>query len=279
MKKSQIKVAAAEAAATAKNLGAIAQPKIAALYLEAEGTAPLIMQCFSQKAVEEMLRAHMGLARQREKKVPRQLLEDALILNTDNVICVPPTGLKKAMCIAATGVKGLTKAKLQIHLYIEGGSVPITYSQKINRMDWVRNSGVNRAPDVRFRPMFVDWKIRFGVQYPEHILSVQTVVDIAQRAGRVGLLEYRPGKSGSFGTFRLTRALTDEAEINEVSQICTPQIKPLVIPDWALDMEIDPKTLSKIMSGALDDDDGESEGQPTEHPTTTNNGESQQLKQ
>ena len=127
----------------------INQPKISSVYLEVEGTAPLIQHCFSQKSVEEMLRKHMGISVQKEKKNPRQVLEDATIYNTEKAISIPPTAFKMGMISQAVKMKGLTKTALRSTLFIEGGSIPITFSRMVPRMDMCRLSGMGRTPDVR----------------------------------------------------------------------------------------------------------------------------------
>ncbi len=130
----------------------IKQPSTASVYLEVEGTAPLIQHNFSQKAIEEMLRKHMGISVQREKKNPKQVLEDATIYNVDGKICLPPTAFKKGMLSQAGTIKGLKKTVLRSTLFVEGGSIPITYSKMVPKMDMVRTSGMKRARMMALPP-------------------------------------------------------------------------------------------------------------------------------
>lgn len=250
-KKDAIKDAAQEMAASAKSL-VIEPPKTKTITLEVSGTASLIQNCFSQKAVEEMLRKHMGISVDREKKVPRDLLERAKVKNVEGRICIPPTGFKKAMLSAAPQIKSLKKTQLRIQLFIFGSSIPITYSDEIPRMDMVRLAGVGRTPDVRFRPMFENWKARLSIQFSD-VLSVQTVVDLLNRAGAVGVGEWRPERDGTFGTFAVTRHIADQEEIAEVHKECSVPLVALRIPDWAMDMEIDPKALRKMFDESADE--------------------------
>jgi hypothetical protein len=211
--------------------------------LEVSGTAPLIQNKFSQKAIEEMLRKHMGLSVQREKKKPREVIEAATIKNVDDRICIPPTAFKKAMLTASAGLKTLKKTQLRTQLFVLGQSIPITYTgDRIPRMDIVRTSGMTRTPDVRFRPMFDGWKARIRIEFDD-ILSVQTVVDLLGRAGSVGIGEWRPERDGTFGTFQVTRNITDAKEIAEVRAECAVELPRPQIPEWALDAEIDPNML------------------------------------
>lgn len=236
-----------------KGSDVIQQPKQLSLCLEVEGTAPIIQNSFSQKAIEEMLRKHMGLSVQREKKVPAECIERAIVRNTVEAVCIPPTAFKKGMLTASVQVKGLKKTVLRVSLFVEGGSIPITYSRMTPRMDMVRCSGIGRAPDVRFRPQFEDWKARLIILFGDSI-PPQTVVDLLNRAGNVGVQEWRPEKDGTFGTYAVSRSISDPKEISEVRKLCRPFIKHLVIPDWAMNVELSDDVLSRISSSNMDQD-------------------------
>lgn len=239
----------------------IAQPSVSEVVLEIAGTAELIQNNFSQKAVEQMLRKHMGISVQREAKVPRQAIEDAKILNTDERVSLPPTAIKKAMLTASTTVKGLRKTQLRTQLFVYGASIPITYKACIPRMDMVRTAGMARTPDVRFRPMFTEWSARVAIQFSD-LLAVSTVVDLLNRAGTVGVGEWRPEKDGTFGTFRVARHISSSEEIEEVHLECAVPLKALTIPEWALDLEIEPAILARVFQSHTDDDPD------TDDPTT-----------
>jgi len=243
----------------------IQQPEIHSICLEVSGTADLIQNNFSQKAIEEMLRKHMGISVQREKKVPRSCVENATIYNTSGMVCIPPVAFKKAMLTAAAQVKGLKKTQLRTQLYIEGKSIPITYEKMESRMDMVRTSGIGRTPDVRFRPSFINWKARIIIQF-SHELQVQSVVDLLSRSGNVGVGEWRPEKDGTFGTFIVTRNITDAEEVSEVRDLCAVPLKPITIPAWAMDAEVDPEVLQKIAGGQDEDDESEGEEEAESKP-------------
>lgn len=244
-----------EMMASAKSL-IIQQPTIFSVSLEVAGTADLIQNRFSQKSVEQMLRKHMGISVQRESKKPREVLEDATVYNTDGKVCVPPTSFKLAMIAAASQVKNLKKTQLRTALFVQGNSIPIQYGEMVPRMDITRTSGIGRTPDVRFRPSFQDWKARMTIQFAD-TLSVQSVVDLLNRAGQVGVGEWRPEKNGTFGTFRVVRHIDKPEEIGEIEAQCAVPLVPLRIPSWALDMEIDPTVLQKIFASQGEPEDAE----------------------
>ena len=145
------------AAASAQSV-VIRQPEQASIVLEVSGSADIIQNCFSQKAVEQILRKHMGFPNPREVKNPRQCIEWATTRNTNGEVCIPPTAFKKGMLTAAMSMddKSLKKTRLRTSMYVAGQSIPITFTEMVPRMDITRTSGMNHQPDVRFRPAFIN---------------------------------------------------------------------------------------------------------------------------
>jgi len=213
--------------------------------LEIAGTSDLIQSAFSQKTIEEMLRKHMGFAVHKEPKKPRDLIERAIIRNVEGAVCIPPMAIKKAMLTASLPIKSLKKTQLRPQLRVEGNSLPITYDEMIPRMDMVRLAGVSRTPDVRFRPMFTGWKARMIISFDES-LQIETVIDLLNRAGKVGVGEWRPERDGTFGTYKVVRNIKDEKELEEVRTICGPALEPIRIPEWAMDQALSPDIMKKI---------------------------------
>lgn len=244
MKKEIVKQAGRDMGAASKSI-VIEQPKVQSVVLEVTGTAPLIQNAFGQKVIEQLLRKHMGHTVQREKKKPRELIENAKVRNIADRICIPPVAFKCTMLTASTAIKGLKKTQLRTQLFVVGNSIPITYETETPRMDMVRTAGIGRTPDVRFRPQFEEWKARLEIQFGD-ALSVQTVVDLLNRGGSVGVGEWRPERNGTFGTFRVTRHISSPKEIAEVAEECSVQLITPKIPDWALDEDIDPTVLSTL---------------------------------
>jgi hypothetical protein len=234
--------AAKKAAKTAKSI-VLEGPAVHEVGMEISGLS-MIINAFSQKTLEQMLRKHMGLSVDRTPKKPIELIEQAIVYNTADKISVPPVAIKKAMLTASVLDKTFPKTQLRQMLFIHGGSVPITYEKKVNRMDMVRVA--MGKPDIRFRPQFDNWKARFIIEYSEK-MDLQYVVDTLNRAGRgVGIMEWRPEKDGTFGTFHVSRLIDDPKELAEVRNGCTPMLKCLEIPEWALQVGIEPEMLAKI---------------------------------
>lgn len=245
-KTKKAKDAAVAANAETRNV-VISQQVQRRLAFELYGTTALIQNNFSQKAIEELLAKHMGIARERERKKPRELLEQATIRNVKSEICMKPVAFKSGMCSAADGLKNLKMAQIKRRLYVEGESIPITYDERVDRMDMVRVGG--KAPDVRFRPSFYGWKCRLIIVFSDS-MSIDTVVDLLNRAGPLGIGEWRMERNGSFGKFRIARQIVDEKEIAEVMQACSVPMPAWKIPEWAIDAELDPEVLQKLLGQA-----------------------------
>jgi hypothetical protein len=237
----------------------IEPPKRARCAFEIVGETSYIQNAFSQKAIEEMLRKHMGLTVQREKKNPRQVIENAIIRNVKGAVSVPPVSVKCAMLTAASGIKTFQRAKTQLKtgLFIVGSSLPLTFERMVPRMHMVRTAGMGKTPDVRFRPEFQSWSTRLIIEYSDTLLQPQSIADLLQRAGNVGIGEWRPERMGTFGTFYVSRALSELEEIAEVEAACKVPLKTPEIPEWALDANIDMTMLAKIFSSAGDGEGGD----------------------
>jgi hypothetical protein len=190
----------------------------------------------------------MRMTVHREKKNPRECIERATPRNVEGRVSLPPTAFKKAMITAAGSVKALKMNRLRTQLFVVGQSVPIEYDKQVPRMDMVRTSGIGRTPDVRFRPQFDGWSASLIIQFDDTNLDVQTVLDLVQRAGHTGVGEFRPERNGNFGTFRIDRAITDQKEYAKVLATNLVPMVALQIPEWALDADIDPALLQKVMS-------------------------------
>ena len=64
----------------------ISQARQLMVAIEVEGTATLIQNRFDQKAIEQMLRKHMGLPNEKSKKVPAECVDRAIIRNTAGAV-------------------------------------------------------------------------------------------------------------------------------------------------------------------------------------------------
>lgn len=197
------------------------------LTMTIEGTSQLVVHAWDEKIKRQMLDKHMGIASAgKEKKNPVECFKSTLyrMPNPKDGFGIPACSLKKAAVTAANDVE-LKKTDMRRAFHVLGDmlkieapaiTTPLTdedskYGKEIAyehkhgasmRQDMVRvNMG---QPDVRFRAQFPIWKVTFQVQYNARVITESQLVNLFNVAGfGVGIFEYRPEKSGSWGMFKV----------------------------------------------------------------------------
>lgn len=78
-------------------------------------------------------------------------------------------------------------------------------AEAIMREDPVRlNAGPRPVADLRYRPMFKDWRVNLRLIFNPRMISHQQLAHLAQYAGfAVGVGEWRPEKKGIYGRFQI----------------------------------------------------------------------------
>jgi len=71
----------------------------------------------------------------------------------------------------------------------------------------IRTVVIQRARVVKARPKIENWKINFEITYNENLIGdAEIIKQILEEGGqRIGLLDFRPQKMGSFGMFEITK--------------------------------------------------------------------------
>jgi hypothetical protein len=175
--------------------------------LHLRAITPVISHRFTEKAKQEILDKKMGIAKgKRPPCVPEQEFEDAKYKTRDGREGLPALAFKCAIVDAASYIEGVTKVIIRGALFVESQEevIPFThFDECIMRSDVVR-VGTNRAADIRFRPMYVGWKIDVPVSFMPRVLSAEQLHHLALYAGfSVGICGWRPQKDGQYGRFTL----------------------------------------------------------------------------
>ena len=73
----------------------------------------------------------------------------------------------------------------------------------------VRTVVIQRARVVKGRPKLENWEVSFTLMYNEKLIEDHGLIkQVLEEAGeRIGLLDFRPQKLGSFGMFQVTKWL------------------------------------------------------------------------
>ena len=172
-------------------------------------TAPLIVHRFSEKAKKQMLDAMQGKKTQRELKDPEAEYKAAAYRFKDGGYGFPSIAFKAATVGAARSYgKDLPMTKLKQFLFFDGEigldnqKLIRIIGEPVMREDVVRVG--NGGTDLRYRPMFPEWKAVLTVTYQDVQLTLDSVLSIIDAGGlTVGAGEWRPQRNGDFGTYRV----------------------------------------------------------------------------
>lgn len=184
--------------------------------LKISGTAPLVINAFSNKAQTKMLESHISGATARSKKVreaknPAELLISAQHFGLDaegnKFTGIPCTAFRHAMVRAASLVNfKMTLAKQAI--FIEPDGLDIYTGEGLIKIEsrtepemgihHVRNS--SGVADIRIRPMWREWGANVKIKFDADMFTLEDVTNLLNRAGlQVGICEGRAFSKDSVG--------------------------------------------------------------------------------
>lgn len=190
---------------------AIAAPDFQHIKLTIRGTAPLVINRFSQKAMLEMRETQEAgsTAKSKRKRDPKDF--DALYESAKHVANEGWEGIHAAAfrngaisACRAVGFK-MTHAKLAFTVIADGfdrvDGAPLVRLTSGTAEQWVaptRNQ--TGVIDLRSRPMYRQWSADLVIRYDSGMLTSSDVVNLISRVGmQVGIGEGRPDSKNSAG--------------------------------------------------------------------------------
>lgn len=189
----------------------IQPPKMVEFGVTLQGTAPLIMHAWSEKAKTMMRDKQQGKkATKKEAKDPRAEWHGGRYIDAQGRDCVSAIAIKSAIVDTASYIDGITKVLLRGSVIVLGDMLPIEFAPDADSPDgkspYMREDMVRvgmGVADIRYRPEYREWSCKVRIRHMANIISTQDVVTLLSTAGLVnGLGEMRPQKTGgSFGTF------------------------------------------------------------------------------
>lgn len=199
------------------NTAVVEQPVVAIRRLERvtfevpiRGTAPLIVNRWSEKAKQMMLDAQQTKARaKKEPKDPVANYEASRYRFPDGRDGFPAPAFKASIVHATRLFDGITQVLVkQIVTVIGEGKdqlVPIDFEEVTMREDTPRNaSGV---ADLRYRAQFWPWSATLHVRTIGGQFDIESVFALVDAAGIGGVGEWRPtapkSATGTYGTFEV----------------------------------------------------------------------------
>ncbi|MFW6282973.1 MAG: hypothetical protein ACOC1P_02880, partial [Minisyncoccales bacterium] len=171
--------------------------------VELKGITPLLMNN-PQSMIDEQ-------TNQLKQKTSKQDLskeaEKLTYKDTKGNLYVPSEAIKGCMINASAYKKiGKYSAKPIIAGGVHIQPREISLGTKKYSLD-IRTVVIQRSRVVKARPMIENWKIIFDLQYDETLIPSSDIIKpILEEGGkRVGILDFRPQKTGSFGMFEITK--------------------------------------------------------------------------
>lgn len=176
------------------------------------GTAPLIVHNWSEKAKRQMLDAQQGKKKIKEVRDPQADYQSSLyrIATDDGDTYGFPVLAFKAATIGGARFydKSVTMTMLRQCMFFKGvvtkadpaQLVPIIGEPRM-REDVVR---VGQGTDLRYRAEFTNWSATLDITFVTSSLSENSVLSLIDAGGMgVGVGEWRPQRSGEYGTYRV----------------------------------------------------------------------------
>lgn len=197
--------------------------KIKEVEITIKGTTPLIVNNFNEKSRRQILDAQQKKTKEKEIRnpiedgmralywltpMPKEFTEESFeqALKEGARFGFPAKGIKASIVSGAYRNK-MTPDKVSLYgaFLIPEELVEIKYEELVIREDYVRIA--HGGTDVRFRPEFKGWTMKFKIQYNENSYSLQQIIDFINLGGfSCGLGEMRVEKGGNNGSYTV---LTD----------------------------------------------------------------------
>lgn len=168
------------------------------------GDAPLICHRWSDAAKQAILGRQMQKAKTaKEPRDPEREYEESLYPHPEGGFGFPVMAFKKAIVDAASFAQDVTKVTLRGAIHPVGEFVKIKGTPQM-REDTVR-IGMGSG-DLRYRAAFPEWSAELAIQFNAGVMSQEQVIALLDLAGfSIGIGDWRPQRSGSFGRFHVER--------------------------------------------------------------------------
>lgn len=210
----------APAAAPTTKKVEISAPKFEIVELPIRGTAPLVMNKFSNKAIQQIIATQEGGSqslgkKKREPKDFEAAYRGAMHISREGWHGIPAGAFRNAAISACrtVGYK-MTHAKLAFFVLADGyeadDGTPLVriVGEPKKHVGPARND--NGSIDIRARPMWDEWTAVVRIRFDADMFSATDVANLIMRIGmQVGLCEGRPDSKNSggvgWGTFELVQ--------------------------------------------------------------------------
>lgn len=192
----------------------ISQIELDDLTFRLVGVSPLILNRQSEKAKHSLLlpapRQNKAQREQTLKHIPTDEFQASPYRNTGvyskepTLLHLPGGMFKKSLSQAAIDIPGASKAQIGRLVSLKSTQINL-YGVPYLRADMVRQAGMTKTPDVRFRACLREWACEVTYTYVSSIVTPLSIGNLLSAAGViVGIGDYRVEKgAGDYGKFRL----------------------------------------------------------------------------
>lgn len=184
--------------------------------MQIEGTKALMLHAFTDEAIASLGKKNKRISN-KEPGSPEEVAKSHLYIHdgkevfpTENVFaCFREAGTKYK--INQGKVSTAKFSYLSSAIEFPEKFVPI-----ISESGWDidERTGVNQTNKARVlihRPIFADWKLEFDLFFDDEFIPVTLFKQIVETGGKLyGIGNYRVGKNGRFGAFKLNRFEVEE---------------------------------------------------------------------
>jgi len=201
----------------------VPEPSITTVKLMLVGTNSIIQHKWSEKAKRQILEKQQKKAeKKKEIRDPTAEFESSLYIfekgkfkyaeggfpmevKFTGKFGIPSVWIKKAIVDSCRNVNGLPMTIARGSVFVKSvkdDMIPVTYDRLVMREDMVR-IGLGSS-DLRYRGELQGWSANVELVINSDVLSVEQVLNLVKIAGfSCGLGEWRPQRSGDFGTFEV----------------------------------------------------------------------------
>ena len=174
--------------------------KTVKIIIESIPGSSLITHRLDPATVEAFTKRETGISKKKEFRDYDKEYQSCFYLTSDKKYGFPASGIMGAL-LDATVPMDIHKTTIKRAFRLMGDIYELKYKKLNRRVDNPRRSGINKTPDVRHRPEFIDWEMELFVLYDPNQISLDQIINLINQAGfSSGIGDWRPSSPKSSGT-------------------------------------------------------------------------------
>jgi len=190
----------------------IVRPEAETIRVHIAGTALLLTNRFSEKAIQQIKDGEAGIKRPRMPRDPQSDYEQSrhVIDAAAGRFGFPTVAMKKAIVTAGGRLMKDTMTVLRAAVYVRGNTSDGRLIE-IHGMPPSMSEDPAHLPSggwtMAYRATYEEWEAIFDITYFKHIVPPGRLITLIQLAGEtIGIGAWRPETNGTNGTFKLAEA-------------------------------------------------------------------------